>query len=146
VRPLVLLELVARGTRGEKQPPYILHPILAFSSHQLCRSGQIRVIKISQAGKRERQGRGDILTFVSFVMLPGTESARCVNHQPGAAGDFGWQDGYGALTFGARSLADVIAYVRGQKEHHSRQMTRPLYERMTADEDGVVVVADAAAE
>jgi putative transposase len=63
-----------------------------------------------------------------------------VNHQPGAAGDFAWQDGYGALTLGERSLAEVSAYVRGQKEHHSQQTAHPLYERMTAEEDGVVVV------
>lgn len=63
-----------------------------------------------------------------------------VNHQPGAPGDFAWQDGYGALTFGGRSLEDVIAYVRGQKEHHAEQRIRELYERMTADEDGVVIV------
>ena len=66
-----------------------------------------------------------------------------VNHQPDAAGDFGWQDGYGALTFGERSLSDVIAYVRGQKEHHRQQAIRPLFERMTAEEDGVEIVKDA---
>jgi REP element-mobilizing transposase RayT len=73
-------------------------------------------------------------------------SSYYVNHQPGAVGDFAWQDGYGALTFGERSLVDVIAYVRGQKEHHSQQTARPFYERMTAEEDGVVVVAAEAAE
>jgi len=64
-----------------------------------------------------------------------------VNHQPGAPGDFAWQDGYGALTFGERSLPDVIAYVRGQTDHHSQRSTRALYERMTAEEDGVLVAA-----
>jgi putative transposase len=67
-------------------------------------------------------------------------SSYYVNHQPGAAGDFGWQDGYGALTFGDRSLSDVSAYVRGQKEHHRQQAVRPLFERIAVEEDGVVIV------
>jgi putative transposase len=62
-----------------------------------------------------------------------------VNHQLGAPGGFAWQEGYGALTFGERSLPDVIAYVREQKEHHGRQSVRPLYERVASEEDGVVV-------
>ena len=73
-------------------------------------------------------------------------SSYYVNHQPGAPGDYAWQDGYGALTFGERSLPDVITYVRNQKEHHHQQSVRPLYERMTAEEDGVAVVPGNAAE
>jgi REP element-mobilizing transposase RayT len=69
-------------------------------------------------------------------------SSYYVNHQPGATHDFAWQDGYGALTFGDRSLADVIGYVRGQKEHHHARTSRPMYERISADEDGVIVVAE----
>jgi putative transposase len=30
----------------------------------------------------------------------------------------GWQQEYGVLTFGERSLADLSAYVRNQREHH----------------------------
>jgi len=69
-------------------------------------------------------------------------SSYYVNHQPGATDKFAWQDGYGALTFGERSLADVIAYVRNQKEHHNGETVRSLYERMSADENGVVIVAE----
>ena len=64
-------------------------------------------------------------------------SSYYVNHQPGAAGDFGWQEGYGALTIGERSLNDVIAYVLGQKDHHRLQTIRPLLERMTTDEEDI---------
>ena len=69
-------------------------------------------------------------------------SSYYVNHQADARRDFAWQDGYGALTFGDRSLADVIGYVRGQKEHHRARTARPMYERISADEDGVIVVAE----
>jgi REP element-mobilizing transposase RayT len=44
-------------------------------------------------------------------------SSHYVNHQPGASGGFGWQDGYGALAFGDRAMEDVVAYVRNQEEH-----------------------------
>ena len=69
-------------------------------------------------------------------------SSHYVNHQPNAAGDFGWQDGYGALTFGERSLPDVLGYVRGQKQHHASQALRLAFERTTIEDDGVVVVPD----
>ena len=36
------------------------------------------------------------------------------------AGAFGWQDGYGALTFGEKNLPQVNTYVLNQKEHHAR--------------------------
>ncbi len=35
-------------------------------------------------------------------------SSHYANHQPGASGGFGWQDGYGALTFGERTMQDVV--------------------------------------
>jgi putative transposase len=51
--------------------------------------------------------------------------ADCVRHFKGASsryvnqqntnGHFGWQDGYGALTFGDRAMDDVVAYVHNQK-------------------------------
>ncbi len=45
-------------------------------------------------------------------------STHHVSHRPEAAGNFGWQDGYGALSFGEATMPDVVAYVRNQKEHH----------------------------
>ena len=69
-------------------------------------------------------------------------SSHYVNHLPGASGDFGWQDGYGALTFGTRAMPDVLSYVRNQKEHHRQQTTRAPFERMTEESDGVQIVPD----
>lgn len=68
-------------------------------------------------------------------------SSHYVNHQPGASGGFGWQDGYGALTFGDRAMEDVVAYVRNQKEHHRQKTTRAPFERTTEEEYGVHVAA-----
>jgi putative transposase len=68
-------------------------------------------------------------------------SSHYVKHQPGASGGFGWQDGYGAHTFGERAMEDVVAYVRNQKEHHRQKTTRAPFERMTEEDDGVRIVA-----
>lgn len=56
-------------------------------------------------------------------------SSHYVNHQPGAPHSFRWQDDYGALTIGERSLADVAAYVLAQNEHHRNRTVRPFLEQ-----------------
>ena len=71
-------------------------------------------------------------------------SSHYVNHQPNAEGNFAWQEGYGALTFGDRAMQDVVAYVRNQKEHHWQNTTHAAFERMTEENDGVAVVNDGA--
>ncbi len=63
-------------------------------------------------------------------------SSYYVNHQPGGARDFEWQDGYGVLTVGQRGLPDVIGYVLNQKDHHRQNTLRPPFERITSDDDG----------
>ena len=59
-------------------------------------------------------------------------SAYYVNHQPESAGTFRWQGGYGALTFGERSMKTIVAYIKRQKEHHRQQTTIAIYERIEA--------------
>jgi putative transposase len=61
-------------------------------------------------------------------------SAHAINQMQGSDGQFKWQEGYGALSIGERSLETVIAYVSNQKEHHKQQETIPVYE--TIDEAG----------
>lgn len=55
-------------------------------------------------------------------------TAYAINHLPGDDSSFQWQAGYGALTFGERSLETVMAYVARQKEHHKMQSTIMAYE------------------
>jgi putative transposase len=43
---------------------------------------------------------------------------------------FRWQTEYGALTFGERSLATVVAYVENQATHHANQTLLPSFERL----------------
>ncbi|MBI3912936.1 MAG: IS200/IS605 family transposase [Chloroflexi bacterium] len=69
-------------------------------------------------------------------------SSHYVNHQPNAEGNFAWQEGYGALTFGDRAAQDVVAYVRNQKEHHRQNTTRTSFERMAEENDGVEIASE----
>ena len=64
-------------------------------------------------------------------------SSRAVNLMPGARADFKWQNGYGALSLGERSLAAVSEYVRDQKRHHNAGTARAIYERVGGDDEGV---------
>lgn len=57
-------------------------------------------------------------------------SAYYVNRLQCADSQFGWQDSYGVLSFGERSLPQVVSYVRNQKEHHQQGMTIAIYEQM----------------
>ncbi len=72
--------------------------------------------------------------------IKGASSYR-VNHQPDAPGGFGWQDGYGALTFGDRAMRDVIAYVLNQKEHHQLGSILPPFERTSDEDQGVEITS-----
>lgn len=57
-------------------------------------------------------------------------SAYHVNHLPNSKGNFGWQDSYGALSFGSASMERIVAYIKNQKEHHAQQTTHAIYERV----------------
>ena len=48
----------------------------------------------------------------------------------GSDGGFKWQEGYGALSIGGRSLDIVMAYAVRQKEHHRECSTFEVHERM----------------
>ena len=60
-------------------------------------------------------------------------SSHAANHLARQADrHFQWQDGYGVVSFGERSLPTVTAYVRNQKEHHAHGATNALLERIDA--------------
>ena len=69
-------------------------------------------------------------------------SAHAVNQINGDHSSFKWQEGYGALSLGGRSLPDVCAYVRNQKQHHRDQTGIPSYEWITDENDGPVIIAE----
>jgi putative transposase len=55
-------------------------------------------------------------------------SSHTANDSSRMASAFRWESGYGALSLGERSLPNVIAYVRNQREHHARPSVIGLYE------------------
>lgn len=57
-------------------------------------------------------------------------SAYAINHMDGSDGQFKWQEGYGAISVGERSLPTVMAYANNQKEHHKDRTIVDVYERV----------------
>jgi REP element-mobilizing transposase RayT len=60
-------------------------------------------------------------------------SSFAINHMPGSDGKFKWQEGYGILSIGDRSLETVMAYASRQKEHHKDNQIISIYERTDKD-------------
>lgn len=62
-------------------------------------------------------------------------SSHAVNRMSDSQSVFKWQRGYGAFSVGERSLPDVIAYAKNQKQHHRDKTLIGIYEKFTDDED-----------
>ncbi len=60
-------------------------------------------------------------------------SSFAINHMPGSDGQFKWQEGYGALSIGERSLETVKEYAARQKEHHRDNKLIEVYEKIDED-------------
>ena len=61
-------------------------------------------------------------------------SAHNINDMfPNQESHFGWQKGYGLLTFGQRNLEYVVDYIENQKSHHSLKALQNYLEQ--TDED-----------
>ena len=60
-------------------------------------------------------------------------SAQEVNRRMRLLTPLFWQKGYGAFTFGQRSLPTVVEYVQRQEQLHATGETKPYYEHV---EDG----------
>jgi putative transposase len=70
------------------------------------------------------------VALATFIGTIKGSSSYHVNHLPGAAGNFGWQDEYGVVSFAERHLPQVIRYVQRQKEHHQTGRLWSLLERV----------------
>jgi len=46
-----------------------------------------------------------------------------------------WQGGYGVVSFGTKDLEWVKAYIRNQREHHSKGTLQPRLERVDSEEE-----------
>jgi REP element-mobilizing transposase RayT len=58
-----------------------------------------------------------------------TGSADLVNRKSWFAGRFGWQDGFGAFSYGHSQVSTVIQYIRNQPRHHAKLTFKEEYLR-----------------
>jgi putative transposase len=54
-------------------------------------------------------------------------STNFVNRSGWVTGRFGWQEGFGAFSYGHSQLKAIIDYVRDQERHHARRNFRDEY-------------------
>ncbi len=55
------------------------------------------------------------------------ESSKWTHEEFPSLKQFGWQDGYAALTVSKSNIPDVISYIRNQREHHRRKSFQEEY-------------------
>jgi len=63
-------------------------------------------------------------------------SSHWVSHVSGHQGPFAWQESYGAISFGKRTLPQVVDYVGKQREHHQTGQIIPAMERIEIENVG----------
>jgi REP element-mobilizing transposase RayT len=54
-------------------------------------------------------------------------SANFVNRKRWVVGRFGWQDGFGAFSYGHSQLTRIIRYIQNQEQHHAKLTFREEY-------------------
>lgn len=69
--------------------------------------------------------------------MKGASSRRINQATVSPMDQFGWQPGYGAFTFGERSLDDVVAYVENQRDIHARREMRQTWEPRIAQSPSI---------
>jgi REP-associated tyrosine transposase len=69
------------------------------------------------------------LALADFLEATKGSSAHFINHLPQAKSVLYWHSGYGALSFSKRDLPRIVAYIDGQKRHHSDKKLSPQMER-----------------
>lgn len=112
------------------------HPVITAEREAIVRTTLYAKAKVLRV---VLHAVGNVADHVHVVVSipPGLTVAACVKHLKGASSramniragaGFRWQEGYGALSLGERSLSTVVAYVRNQPRHHHEQTTLALYE------------------
>ena len=54
-------------------------------------------------------------------------STNFINTKRWVIGRFGWQDGFGAFSYGHSQLTTILNYIRNQERHHARRTFREEY-------------------
>lgn len=67
-----------------------------------------------------------LISLDKNILIPGLigkikrDSSKWIKTKGIKYSKFGWQDGYAAFSVGNTQVEDVMKYIRGQKEHHSK--------------------------
>lgn len=56
-----------------------------------------------------------------------SNSTNFINERRLAQGKFGWQEGYGAFSYGHSQLDTIIRYIQNQEQHHSKKSFKDEY-------------------
>jgi len=56
-----------------------------------------------------------------------TDSSEWVNRNKLARGKFGWQEGFGAFSYGHSQLDTIVRYIQNQEKHHQRRTFKSEY-------------------
>ena len=56
-----------------------------------------------------------------------SDSSEWINKRKLARGKFGWQEGYGAFSYGHSQLDTIIRYIQNQEKHHRRRSFKDEY-------------------
>ena len=67
------------------------------------------------------------ISVAKAVQLIKGGSSKWVHDQFRQYRDFGWQEGYGAFSYGHSQLDTIIRYIQNQEKHHSRRSFRHEY-------------------
>ncbi len=55
------------------------------------------------------------------------DSSAFVNEKRWLMGHFGWQDGYGAFSYGHSQLDTIVQYIQNQEQHHRKRTFKEEY-------------------
>jgi REP element-mobilizing transposase RayT len=54
-------------------------------------------------------------------------SSKFINQKRLTSGKFGWQEGYGAFSYGHSQLDTIARYIQNQEQHHRRRSFKDEY-------------------
>lgn len=72
-------------------------------------------------GMRPAQSVSDLMQDIK------AGSSKWINSKKLVKGKFEWQEGYGAFSYGASQLDDVVQYIANQEHHHQRRSFKEEY-------------------
>lgn len=72
-------------------------------------------------GMRPTQSISDLLQDIKG------NSSKWINEKKIVQGKFGWQEGYGAFSYGKSQIKDVIKYIENQEQHHKTKSFKDEY-------------------